>query len=86
MEEIKVVTSCNACDSHQTELGTLKMLEESVKKNFPDWSIDKQCELVLNWFEKGWQTELANLEKNWKEDMAKTIQKNKQSNIRKINQ
>ena len=73
-EQIQYPTQCELCEAHKTDLGTLKGFEEIVKKNFPDWSIDRQSDLVIAWFEK-----------TWKEQMAIDIQNNKKQNIKAIN-
>jgi hypothetical protein len=84
-ERIEIPTQCQPCESHKTDLGTLKMLEASVVKNFSDWSKDKQCDLILSLFRKTYEEGLASDEKNWKKEMAEQIRKDKRANIREMN-
>ena len=72
-EVIDYSGNCQLCDAHKTDLGTIKHLEEIVKKNFPDWPIDRQADLVVNWFEK-----------TWKEEMSLRIEQSKRKNMQDV--
>lgn len=69
--EIIVTNKCEVCEAHHSDLSILKSLEETVKKNFPDWDIAHQADLIVMWFEK-----------TWKEEMALQIQKSKKENMK----
>lgn len=84
--QIEYTTKCDLCEEHATSLGILKGLEKTVKENFPDWTIDRQADLVINWFEKIWQLELANFVEKSKKDTMEKIQSYKTRNIKAINQ
>jgi hypothetical protein len=76
---------CPTCDTHKSDLGLLKGLEESVRKNFADWPADKQCDLVVCWFEKTWKEEMALQIERSKKEAAERIQQFKKENIKAIN-
>jgi hypothetical protein len=74
MDEIIYQSECQTCLDHKTDLGILAGLDKSVKTNFPDWLPEKQQDLVLMWYDK-----IKN------KDMAMLIQGFKTGNIKAIN-
>ena len=76
---------CPVCIDHANDLTLIKSIEESVKKNFPDWPIDRQADLVVNWFEKDWKSEMALRIERSKKEASDRIQGFKKANIAALN-
>ena len=72
---------CPQCESHTTDLGTLKQLLESVTANFPQLNEDMRFNLFLEWFRQSKLDErMLYIEKS-KNKTTEKIQAYKKSNI-----
>ena len=49
MPEEKVY-GCDLCQQHQTELGVLMDIKDSVEKNFPKYSMFVRGFIIMQWF------------------------------------
>mgnify|MGYP001561976782 CR=1 FL=1 len=84
-KEIIYDSKCDTCEAHKTDLGTLKALEETIKKNFPEFSTEQQLQILLTWWTQYKTDNRMHYIEQSKQKTTAQIQKYKQSNIRAIN-
>ena len=84
-QEIIYTNNCELCDSHKTDLGTLKELEKTVKENFPDWLRAEQVNLIIAWFEQTKLDARMHYIEASKQKTTAQIQAYKVKNIKSIN-
>ena len=77
---------CPICDTHKTDLGLLKSLEESARVNFQDWPSDKKRDLIIAWFEQTKTDARMHYIEKSKQKTTQAIQQYKQKNIAAMRQ